>query len=62
MIGKKVLSSVAGIVVVAALSFGAAQAFATPAKTGYAPGCEPHPHCPFGNSGKPGQTLCCDPL
>ena len=42
MIGKKVLSSVAGIVVVAAMAFGASQA--------------------FGNSGKPGQVLCCDPL
>ncbi|HGM6730014.1 TPA: hypothetical protein ACKQBZ_001078 [Stenotrophomonas maltophilia] len=42
MIGKKVLSSVAGIVVVAAMAFGATQAFAVAPKTGYAPGCEPH--------------------
>ncbi|KAG1385923.1 hypothetical protein G6F59_017125 [Rhizopus arrhizus] len=45
-----------------AMAFGAAQAFAVAPKTGYAPGCEPHPSCPFGNSGKPGQVLCCDPL
>ena len=44
------------------MAFGAAQAFAVAPKTGYAPGCEPHPSCPFGNSGKPGQVLCCDPL
>lgn len=63
MIGKKKLfSSVAGIVVVAAMAFGTSQAFAIAPKTGYAPGCEPHPSCPFGNSGKPGQVLCCDPL
>ena len=58
MIGKKKLfSSVAGIVVVAAMAFGTSRAFAVAPKTGYAPGCEPHPSCPFGNSGKPAR--CC---
>jgi hypothetical protein len=64
MIGKKKLfSSIAGIVVVAAMSLGAAQAFATPAKAGFAPGCEFTPGCPYGGSGHwSGPRLCCDPL
>lgn|GEM_PF-195020 len=64
MIGKKTLfSSVTGIVIVAAMSFGAAQAFATQAKAGFAPGCEFAPGCPYGGSGHwSGPRLCCDPL
>jgi len=64
MIGKKKLfSSIAGIIVVAAMSFGAAQAFAAPAKAGFAPGCEYTPGCPYGGSGHwSGPRLCCDPL
>jgi hypothetical protein len=63
MIGKKKLfSSIAGLVVVAAMSFGAAQAFATPVKTGFAPGCKEHPSCPYGNAGSHGLLVCCDPM
>ena len=61
MIGKKTLfSSVAGIVIVAAMSFGAAQAFATPVKTGFAPGCVDTPRCMFcGNGRADGTRICC---
>lgn len=61
MIGKKTLfSSVAGIVIVAAMSFGAAQALATPVKTGFAPGCVDTPGCMFGGNGRAGGTrICC---
>jgi len=62
MIGKKKLfSSIAGLVVVAAMSFGAAQAFATtPAKAGFAPGCEYTPGCPYGGNGRwSGGRVCC---
>ncbi|WP_303638593.1 MULTISPECIES: hypothetical protein [Stenotrophomonas] len=63
MIGKKKLfSSIAGIVVVAAMSFGVAQAFAAPAKTGFAPGCVDTPGCMFGGHGSSGTRICCDPL
>ncbi|WP_423177448.1 MULTISPECIES: hypothetical protein [unclassified Stenotrophomonas] len=62
MIGKKVLSSVAGIVVVAALSFGASRAFAKPTKAGFAPGCTYTPGCVFGGNGTIGGTrICCQP-
>ncbi|WMJ68613.1 hypothetical protein [Stenotrophomonas sp. 24(2023)] len=60
---KKVFSSVAGLVAAAALCFGISQAFAAPAPSSYAPGCEFTPGCPYGGSGHwSGPRLCCDPL
>ncbi|HBS56437.1 MAG TPA: hypothetical protein DEA38_12035 [Stenotrophomonas sp.] len=58
---KKLISSIASVVVVAAMALGAGQAFATSPKTGLAPGCEEHPACPYGNGGKWGLLACCDP-
>jgi len=63
MFGKKrFFSTIAGVVVVAAMSFGVTQAFATPAKAGFAPGCVEHPSCPYGNAGSWGLLRCCDPM
>lgn len=61
MLGKKLLSSVAGVIVVAAMSFGVTQAFATPAKAGFAPGCTTTPGCMFGGNGRAGGArICCE--
>lgn len=57
---KTLFSSIAGIVIVAAMSFGVAQAFASPVKKGFAPGCVDTPGCTFGGINRPGGTrICC---
>lgn len=63
MIGKnRLFSSITSVVIVAAMTFGASQAFATSPKTGLAPGCQEHPACPYGNAGSWGLLRCCDPM
>lgn len=60
MISKKLYAWMGGIAIVAALSFGGAQAFAAPAKTGFAPGCEYTPGCQYGGNGRwSGGRVCC---
>ncbi|HIE1098072.1 MULTISPECIES: hypothetical protein [Stenotrophomonas] len=60
MIRKKLSAWIGGAAVVAALCFGGAQAFAAPAKTGFAPGCEYTPGCQYGGNGRwSGGRVCC---